>query len=170
MQNYLYFILIPLALIAATTAVSGFSISSANYTLLDDGSGIVDLQYHLNASEKTQYDLINKLLDLKSIGKKELEKSLNRNVTVMSLSPDSVQLKIAKMAMVNGTNVSTPSFTYVQVEDLVDPSLAWVVQKFEINFIPHSSTIIFPDGYQETFLENETIPGINHQLYTVNMS
>jgi hypothetical protein len=170
MQKNLRFVLIPIAMLLITAAVSGFSISSANYTLSQDGSGTVDLQYQLNETEQAQYDLINKLMDLKTIGKEELKRTLNRDVVVMSLSPQTVQLKVENISTINGTAMSTPSFTYVPVESLVDPSLGWIVQKFKINFVPHTSTIVFPDGYQETFTDAGTIPAITHQVSSGNQS
>ncbi|PKL60772.1 MAG: hypothetical protein CVV33_00975, partial [Methanomicrobiales archaeon HGW-Methanomicrobiales-4] len=168
MQIFVRIIVLLLSFLFLSTGVSAFSLSSITYTLAEDGNGIVDLQYQLNGTEKLQYDLITKALDMKVIGKKELEKALQREVTVTSLTSESVQLNVIDMAEVNGTTMTTSSFTYVPVESLVDPSLSWIVQRFDINFIPHTSTIMFPDGYQETFTDADSIPTIIHTLASEN--
>ena len=156
-----------LCLLPMIAGVSAFSITSITYTIENDGNGTVDLQYQLNGSEKLQYDLITNVLDIKTIGKEELEKSIHREVTVSSLTPESVKLSVLNLASVNGNIITTPSFTYVPVESLVDPSLLWIVEKFDINFIPHNSIITFPDGYTESFTDAETIPEITHSIQPV---
>jgi|GEM_PF-2501329 len=144
--------------------VSAFSISEITYSVEYDGNGTVDMIYQLNGTEKLQYDLITKALDIKKIGKAELEKALKREVVVDSITPESVHLTVYNMATVNQNEITTPSFTYVPVESLVDPGLQWIVQRFDINFIPHTSKVIFPDGYEESFTDTLTIPGITHSL------
>lgn len=168
MQKFVQITVIILAFLSLSAGVSAFSISSITYTIGADGNGTVEMQYHLNETEKLQYDLITNTLDLKAIGREELEKSLKREVTVTSLTPESVMLHVIDMAEVNGTTMITPNFTYVPVESLIDPSLSWIVKKFEINFIPNTSTIIFPDGYNETFKDAGTIPEITHTFASVN--
>lgn len=168
MQIYVRIIVIFLVVITFFGAVSAFSISSATYTIDEDGDGSVVLEYQLNGTEKQQYDLITRLLDLKSIAKEEVKRSLNREITVTSITPESVKLLVDEMAEMNETTVSTSSFTYVPMESLVDPSLFWVIQRFDINFIPHTSTIIFPDGYKETFTDVDTIPNLTHTLTSGN--
>ncbi|MDD1724105.1 MAG: hypothetical protein LUQ07_03130 [Methanospirillum sp.] len=153
-----------LLLSLSASGVSAFSISVVNYTLGTDGNGSVEMEYHLNDTEKAQYDLITSVIDLKAIGKKELEKAFNREVAVSSLSPESLTLQVIGMATVNGSEMTTPSFTYVPVESLVEPDLLWIVKKFDIGFIPESSTITFPDGYTQSFTDVKTIPGIVHTL------
>lgn len=162
MKTLFQIILIFLALLSFPAGVSAFSISSITYTIEEDGNGTADLQYHLNGTEKLQYDLITKALDLKVIGREELRKSLHREITVTSLTPESLSLSVVDMAEMEGTSMVTPSFTYVPVESLVDPRFSWVIQRFDINFIPHTSTVIFPDGYRETFTDAKTIPKITH--------
>ncbi len=156
--------IVALILFFLAAGVSAFSISEITYTVGDDGNGIVNMQYQLNGTETLQYDLITKALDLKSIGKAELEKALSREVVVNSITPESVQLTVYDMATVDQSQITTPSFTYVPVESLVDPNLLWIVQKFDINFIPHVSTVVFPDGYKESFSDAQTIPGITHTV------
>lgn len=163
MNRYLIIVGILLLLMSASS-VSAFSISTVNYILETNGSGSVEMQYHLNDTEKSQYSLITSAIDLKAIGKKELEKAFNREVTVSSLSPESLTLQIIGMATVNGSEMTTPSFTYVPVESLLEPKLAWIAKKFDINFIPDSSTITFPDGYSQSFTNVGTIPEIVHTL------
>jgi len=155
---------ITIILLSIAAGVSAFSISEITYTVGEDGNGTVDMQYQLNGTEKFQYDLITKAIDLKAIGKEELEKALHREVTVNSITPKSVQLNVVDMASVDGDQMTTPTFTYLPVESFVDPSLLWIVQKFDINFIPHTSTVVFPDGYSESFSDTDTIPGIVHSL------
>lgn len=155
---------IGLILLISVAGVSALSISQITYTVAQDGNGTVDMNYQLNSTEKLQYDLITKVLDLKSIGKKELEKALKREVTVQSITPESVQLSVYNMATVDSGTITTPSFTYVPVESLVDPSLHWIIQKFDIDFTPQISKVIFPDGYSESFTDADTIPEIVHQI------
>lgn len=166
MQRYIRILTILSAMLIFSAGVSAFSISSVTYTIGNDGNGTVDMQYQLNDTEKLQYDLITKALDLKAIGKSELEKTLHRNVTVTSLNPDSLSMIAIDMAKVEGNTMTTPEFTYLPVESLVDPSLLWIVKKFDINFIPHTSTIVFPDGFNKTFTDIKTIPSLNHTLAT----
>nr|WP_319537745.1 hypothetical protein [uncultured Methanospirillum sp.] len=156
--------IVALILFFLSAGVSAFSISEITYTVGDDGNGIVDMQYQLNGTEKLQYDLITKALDMKKIGKMELEKALKREVVVDSITPESVHLTVYNIATVNQSEITTPSFTYVPVDSLVDPGLFWILQKFDINFIPHVSTVVFPDGYKESFTDAQTIPGITHTV------
>lgn len=164
MSTFIRFIIVGFILLLLISGVSAFSISQITYTVNEDGDGAVEMNYQLNSTEKLQYDLITKALDLKSIGKKELEKALNREVTVQSISPESVQLSVYDMATINNGAITTPSFTYVPVESLVDPSLYWVIQRFDIDFTPHISKVVFPDGYSESFADTNTVPEIVHQL------
>jgi hypothetical protein len=164
MSTYIRIIIIGFIFFLLVAGVSALSISQITYTVAQDGNGTVDMNYHLNSTEKLQYDLITKAIDLKSIGKKELEKALNREVVVQSITPESVQLSVYNMASVNKDTITTPSFTYVPVESLVEPSLYWIIQRFNIDFTPHISKVVFPDGYSESFTDAETIPEITHQL------
>lgn len=157
-------IIIGLIFLLSVAGVSALSISQITYTVEQDGNGTVDMDYQLNSTEKLQYDLITKVLDLKSIGKKELEKALKREVQVQSITPESVQLSVYNMATIDSGTITTPSFTYVPVESLLEPSLYWIIQKFNIDFTPHISKVVFPDGYSESFTDAETIPVIVHQL------
>lgn len=135
-----------------------------NITVNSDNSCTVYMQYHLETSEKLQYALITILVDPSIIGKQELEKLMQKPVTITSITAESAIFTISDLINQNGGDFVTPSFEYLPAESLVDKNLQWIVQKFKINFIPQVTTITFPDGYQERFYDSKKIPSLRHQV------
>ncbi|PKL59902.1 MAG: hypothetical protein CVV33_05445, partial [Methanomicrobiales archaeon HGW-Methanomicrobiales-4] len=81
-----------------------------------------------------------------------------------SINGESAKFIISNLITQNGDEFITPSFEYLPAESLVDKNFQWIVKKFEINFIPRVTTITFPDGYQERFINTKKIPSLHHRI------
>ncbi len=128
-----------------------------------DGSAQVDAYYTLNEQEKTQYDLITRLINPISAGNEQMGRLLHKTVQFQSITPEYTGLYIERYASLKGQVLTTPKIMFENTISLGGKNMVWLFQRFNISPIPHNTTIIFPDGYSESFFDSSVIPSISHR-------
>ena len=156
----IWIILISLLLI--TSATQAFVITTLQINIKPDGSAQVDAQYNLNGTERIQYDLITRLINPVPIGEDQIGKLLNRSVTIQSITPEYTRLTIVNLTLQKGNHMITPGFKFLKTIEQVEKNLLWVLDRFDISLVPNQTTITFPDGYTEIFMDCPEIPPIYH--------
>jgi len=138
------------------------TIPSITFNVDRTGTANVDMQVHMNQSEKLQYAVISKIVDFSDLGEEQLEKALNKTVTINSISPDTASFIIEDFATIVEDDMIAPKIEYVSESGLLGKELQPLLEKFNINFIPEKTIIQFSDGYKETFENYQLIPSITH--------
>lgn len=145
------------------SGVQAISISSVTYNIADNGTSTIDMQYHLNSSEKLQYSIISKVVDLSALGKEQLESISKKPVTITSITPESASFVIEDFATSDGDILTVPKIDYVLDTSVVSPVVQQLIQKFEINYVPEKTIIIFPNGHKESFENQISIPSVSNK-------
>lgn len=148
---------------------NALEINSLEISVDSDGSAQVNAYYSLNEQEKTQYDLITHFINPISTGNEQMGNLLHKKVRFQSITPEYTGLHIERYASLKGQVLTTPKIMFENTISLGGKNMVWIFQRFNISPIPHNTTIIFPDGYSESFFDSSIIPSIAHQPEDLNI-
>lgn len=150
----------------AVMPAEAFTAKDLTITLSQNGDARVTMNYELSWPE--QVAVFFRLADPAGELEAGLENELDKPVTVLQVSSSSADVVIPAFAYVSqsgdSTALVTPSFSFTHVQEAVNRY--WFAKFISPNFTPQVTTIIFPDGFQETYYNKETIPTIAHRLAT----
>lgn len=146
------------------SGVQGVEITAIQITLDSDGSAQVNADYLLNNSERTQYDLITHLINPIPISEDQIGKMINRPVKIHSITPESFRMTISNYTLMRENSITTPKISFLSEDNKIEKKIQGVLDRFDLSFIPHQTTISFPDGYTEKYVNTPVIPPITHQV------
>lgn len=142
--------------------VQAFEITSLTIDIQPTGDAVVQIDYSLNMIERMGVYLgfADPGLELK----KGLESNFNHPVEVRSMSDVSAQFMVTDFCkpeeMDGKTSMSTTELSYRIAEKILEKY--WFARLLNPDFSPHIITITYPDGYQETFIDQMVIPATTH--------
>ena len=160
-------VVVGIVLLAAVLAVpaSAFQAQDLSITIQQNGDAIVDFSYHLNWLE--QVAVFTKIVD----PAQELKSAIERNypgvsVTVTQVRADETSLVIHSFARTSktlaGVTYTTPVLSFQNAQRVLDQY--WFAPLIQPDFAPETATVTFPDGYQDNFYSQITIPALSHTL------
>jgi len=141
-----------------------FTAKTLTITLSPNGDAHASFQYDLSWMEQAAvfFQIANPTAELQT----GLENEFGKPVTVNSFTTSSADVIIPSFAYVSQSGDSgslvTPSFSFSRVQQAVNKY--WFAKFISPNFTPEVTTIVFPDGYTETYYSRTTIPTIAHRL------
>ncbi|WP_321504195.1 hypothetical protein [uncultured Methanoregula sp.] len=160
-----YLILACLCLLAfAVMPAQAFTAKSLTVTLAPNGDAQINMQYDLNFLEKSA--VFFRMADPATEVKKAFASNTGREVTVNSVTDSSADIVVPSYAGVtrnNGaTTLTTPAISFLRAQEVL--KRYWFAPLVSANFAPQVTTITFPDGYQETFINSLSMPAVSHTM------
>jgi methyl coenzyme M reductase subunit C len=148
----------------AAMPAEAFTVKSLTMTLAPDGYAQVDMQYDLTLFEEGA--IFFRISDPATELKKAFDSNSQYPVTVTRATGSSAKVLIPSFASSNSegdiTTMVTPSLSFEKAQRVLDHY--WFAPLISPDFSPDVTTIIFPDGYQESFYNLLVIPSVPHQL------
>jgi len=155
-------ILISLIFLGLICQVQAFTSDSLKIEVQPSGDAFITFDYTLNTLEKIAVFL--KIADPNNELKKALESNFHHSVSVESVSDNSAKFLVKSFAKLNNLNgemeIVTPEVSFKQAEEILNKY--WFAPLVEADFSPKITQVIFPDGSNETFNDQISIPSINH--------
>lgn len=158
------FLLLSLLFVLIPLNVQAFSVDLVDISIDESGDAVVQMNYNTNHVEVGAYSLANVVMDIKTVAKERLEKVFQKTVSVEVIEPEVSRFRVYDFASVKNETYISPSFQFLQAENLFDNNLKWVKDALSLNFSPKITKVRFIDGYAETFKDTDTIPSVTHTL------
>lgn len=160
--------ILPLTLICLMTLVvmpaQAFTMNSLSIDLDPAGTAQVDLNYELTFLE--QGAVFFKIADPASELQKAFDSGSSAKTTVISAGPTSARVLVPGFASVStkdaATVMTTPAVSFERAETVLKNY--WFAPLVAADFSPSVTTVTFPDGYQETFYNQVSIPSVKHVM------
>lgn len=164
MKNLYLFAGCLLVLLFAVMPVQAFTARSLTITLSDQGDAVAEMQYDLSLLEQTA--VFFRITDPAAELKKAFDANTLYPVTVPKATSSSATVIIRSFATASGEGSSltmiSPAVSFEKAQRVLDQY--WFAPLLSPDFSPAITTIIFPDGYQETFNNVLAIPSIEHAM------
>jgi hypothetical protein len=147
----------------AITPVAGFSADSLDIEVQEDGGAMVAFAYSLTWVER--FAIFIQIADPAEEFQHAVEGLTGQPVTIDAVSADSVVFSVERYASVRneeGARVFvTPQMRFPQANTALQQY--WFAPLLQADFSPAITTIHFPDGSAEIWIDQETIPAITHR-------
>src|SRR5271157_2641354 len=160
-------ILLFAALCVTTLAVlpaDALSISTLTIMVGQNGDAQVNVQYQLTMVE--QAAVYFQIADPAGELKNALESNINKQVTVSNAGTTSAEVLIPSFASVSQRtgkkSITTPEISFSRAQQVVEQY--WFAPLISPDLTPQVTTIVFPDGSNETFYNQIDIPSVTHQI------
>lgn len=141
-----------------------FTAKSLDITVLDSTDATITFAYDLSWYENIA--VFSRIADPGNELAKALKSQFNRDVTVTSVSGNSVQLQVPRFASrqekEGSVMVSTPALSFRSAEAALNRY--WFARFINPDFSPEVTRITFPDGSVELFYNQDSIPAIHHVI------
>lgn len=141
-----------------------FTMNSLSIDLDPAGTAQVDLNYELTFLE--QGAVFFKIADPASELQKAFDSGSSAKTTVISAGPTSARVLVPGFASVStkdaATVMTTPAVSFERAETVLKNY--WFAPLVAADFSPSVTTVTFPDGYQETFYNQVSIPSVKHVM------
>lgn len=148
----------------AVMPAQAFTAKTLTVTLDENGNAQADMQYELSFTEQAAVFL--HAADPATTLQSALEQNLNRPVTVVSADMSSAEVLVSSFATVSSkdgtTTMTTPAFSFASAQQAIKNQ--WYAPLISADFAPQTTTITFPDGYQDTHYSQISIPSVSHQI------
>lgn len=159
------FIITGLCLIASVVIpAQAFSMRSLSINIAQNGDAQVDVRYDLTFVEQSAIFL--RMADPATELQSAFASGSSKPVTVSQVTGSSAQVLIPSYASVSSkdgaTVMITPSMSFERAQRVL--SGYWFAPLVSPDFSPTLTTVTFPDGYQERFDNQITIPSISHTV------
>ncbi|MCK9276771.1 MAG: hypothetical protein M0P22_01620 [Methanoculleus sp.] len=152
--------LLVLTLIVAPAGA--FSADKLLITVDEDGSADITFNYTLSWIERIA--VFFKIAEPEQELKSALEEATGAPVTVASAESDAATFSVpgfAKVKSADAGNVySTPGLDFTGAQEMLDRY--WFASLVKADFSPDLTVVRFPDGHEETFANQSTIPALSH--------
>ena len=141
-----------------------FTMKTLTITVAHNGDAEMDMQYDLSLFEQSAvfFRIADPATELKSA----FESQSKGPVTVTKATSSSAGVMIpsfASLTIRNGkTGVQTPAVSFERAQKVLNTY--WFAPLISPDFSPTTTTIIFPDGYRETWHDHISIPSVTHQI------
>lgn len=148
----------------AVMPVQAFTMKSLAITVDQSGAAQIDMQYDLNFIEQTAvfFRIADPAQELQSA----FNSASSKPVTVTSATSSSSQILVPSYASIaekdGSTVMTTPSVSFERAEAVLKNY--WFAPLVSPDFSPAVTTVTFPDGYQELFYNQISIPAVTHQV------
>ena len=130
----------------------------------DTADAIITFDYELSWLENVA--VFVRIADPGTELKKALESNFNAPVEVLEAGPGRSQFYVQGFAserVRDGTvTLTTPALSFREAENVLKQY--WFAPLINPDFSPDVTRIIFPDGYEQTFNNQDRIPGVSHSL------
>ncbi|MFA4878075.1 MAG: hypothetical protein WC586_11750 [Methanoregula sp.] len=148
----------------AVMPAQAFTAKSLSVTLAPNGDAQINMQYDLSWLEQSAVFL--RMADPAAELKKAFDSNTGSQVTVNSVTSTSADIVVpsyAGVSQVNGaTTLTTPAISFLRAQEVLKKY--WFAPLISANFAPQVTTITFPDGYQETFINSLSMPPVTHTM------
>jgi hypothetical protein len=152
-----------LLILAFMIAPAGaFSADKLLITVDEDGNANITFNYTLSWIERIA--VFFKIAEPEQELKSALEEATGAPVTVASAESDAATFSILGFAKnkstEDGTIYSTPGLDFTGAQEMLDHY--WFAPLVQADFSPDQTVVRFPDGHEETFANQSTIPALSH--------
>ncbi|HWQ65675.1 MAG TPA: hypothetical protein VN372_02275 [Methanospirillum sp.] len=142
--------------------VQAFTAESLTVEIINDGDARISFNYTLTLME--QIAVYVKIANPNEELKKALESTFHLPVTVEKVTDSSAELLVSRYAhsVPQGDRIlmETPVLSFAAAEKVLQKY--WFAPLVHPDYSPQITTIIYPDGYTETFQDQITIPKTSH--------
>jgi len=154
--------LLVMMLIAAPAGA--FSADTLEISLKEDGSADITFEYTLSWLERI--GVFFRIAEPDQELKSALESATGVPVTVTAAESDRAVFSALKFAKVvhgdDGVTYSTPGIDLTGAQKILDSY--WFAPLVRADFSPDLTVVRFPDGYEERFTDQSTIPALSHTV------
>jgi hypothetical protein len=153
-----------LALWFAASPAQAFTAKNLDIAVQDNTDAVITFDYELSWIENIA--VFMRIADPGAELKKALESNYKKPVAVMVADGGRSQFMVQGFASVqerDGTVLMrTPALSFVDAEKILNQY--WFAPFIAPDFSPGVTRVMFPDGYEETFSNEISIPAISHTL------
>jgi len=154
-----------LLLAALVLPASALTAGALDITVAND-AGDAEVAFRFTLTWYKRVAVLLNLMDPADTLKAALEGYSDKEVEVLSMSDSSTTMRVYGFARVvegeNATLYRTPQLRFADSEAVA--AQYWFGPLLAIDTTPSQTTITFPDGYQETFADAQTIPPVEHEI------
>jgi len=143
---------------------SAFTAESLLISVSENGDAMVTFSYSLGWTEKIAvfFEIADPATELKHA----LESNSGKEVSVHELNPDFASFLVHGYAQINTgdgeVTYTTPALSFARAAAIL--SGYWFGPLISVDLSPEVTTVIFPDRYEEKFLNKIEIPSVSHTL------
>jgi len=143
---------------------SAFTMKSLDIAVGPNGDAVIDAQYDLSFIEQSAvyFQLADPSRQLQSAFNTET----SAPVTVTNVNANSAEIIVPTYASVkstgDGTTFTTPALTFERARNAL--TKYWFAPLVSLDFLKGVTTVTFPDGYQEQFYGQISIPSVSHTI------
>jgi hypothetical protein len=143
---------------------SAFTMKSLDVTVGPNGDAVIDAQYDLSFLEQSAvyFQLADPSQQLQSA----FNSKTSAPVTVESVSPNAARISVPSYTSVkngdDGITYTTPVLSFERARTALKSY--WFAPLVSLDFSKGVTTVTFPDGYQEQFTGQISIPSVSHTL------
>lgn len=161
----IYLIITGLCVMALSVMpVQAFTMKSLAINVDSGGNAQIDMQYELNFVEQSAVFL--KLADPAQELQSAFNSGSSQPVTVTAAGSSGSTVNVPSYASVTLTDgasvITTPTLSFERAEKVLKNY--WFAPLVSPDFSPAVTTVTFPDGHQEFFYDQISIPSISHQV------
>ncbi|MFH0966974.1 MAG: hypothetical protein V1862_04740 [Methanobacteriota archaeon] len=144
--------------------VQAFTADSLSVEVMQSGDARIIFNYTLTLPE--QFAVYLKVADPNAELKKALESNFHHPVTIESVTNGSVRFMVSSFATLSEKDgkirMETPAISFTMAEKVLKKY--WFAPLVHPDYSPQTTTILYPDGYTETFTNQIEIPKTSHLL------
>jgi hypothetical protein len=141
-----------------------FTAKSLDITVQDNTDAVITFQYELSWYENAA--VFARIGDPGTELKKALESNFHKPVQITEADAGRSQFYVkgfaAKKVKDTTVTMTTPALSFREAEQVLQKY--WFASLISPDFSPAVARVIFPDGYTETFYEQDQIPRVSHIL------
>jgi hypothetical protein len=153
-------------LLAITCPVQAFTAKNLDITVQDNTNAVITFDYDLSWYENIA--VFSNVMNPGAELAKALKSQYRKDVTVNSVTVNQAQVTVGNFATLRDMNgvvsMNTPELSFHDAQHVLDKY--WFARFISPDFSPEITTVRFPDGYSETFSNQELIPAIRHVIVT----
>jgi hypothetical protein len=164
MENKLIILVIFCLFSVMVAPASAFTAESLLINVSENGDAMVTFSYSLGWAEKVAvfFHIADPAAELKHA----LESNSGKEVSQSEVTPDSASFLVHGYAQINTgdgeVTYTTPSLSFARAAEIL--SGYWFAPLISVDFSPEETTVIFPDRYEEKFMNKIEIPSVSHTL------
>ncbi len=144
--------------------VQAFTAKSLIIDVKDNSDAIITFDYQLSWFESVA--VFVRITDPGTELKKALESNFQKPVQVMEADAGRSQFYVQGFASEethNGTiTLTTPALSFREAEKVLKQY--WFAPLINPDFSPDVTRVVFPDGYEQSFYNQDQIPGVSHNV------
>ncbi|WP_292406515.1 MULTISPECIES: hypothetical protein [unclassified Methanoculleus] len=153
-----------LVLTLMVAPAGAFSADNLLVAVDEDGSAEITFDYTLSWIERIA--VFFKIAEPEQELKSALEGTLGAPVTVAAAESDVARFTVQDFAKVTSTDggdaYSTPGLDFTGAQEVLDGY--WFAPLVDADFSPDRTVVRFPDGHEETFSNQSSIPTLSHTV------